>query len=407
MRPAILIACSALLCVDSAASLATPGFLVPAVQKFDFATGQWSSFTVGDPATQTSGVNISVGSLGNGSDALVTSSISPVVGTDAPTVTIFDTSFQQIGPTLSNFLPVSDAHRQSVRTDLQNGELIVGGGPGGGPHVQFFNYSPATNSFGTVGRPPYEPFNSYLGGVHVAIGDVDGDGSTESVVAAKKSYGGHVSLIKRGVDSTERLIDFNAYNPNVAPQSDISVEMGDLNGDGRDEILTFATDDVTNFKTLKAFSIVDTAGVGLVPVEVLSYSARQMGTVASAAGKASFSDLSPLGGPRVLLSANNGDGPVVSFVDISYNALTGYSFVETPVDLTALRTGDLADNWSNVGFTVGYSAQTFASPLPAGSGVAGALPTSGTLFLGPSIIPEPASLGVLMLAIAPLTRRRR
>lgn len=77
-------------------------------------------------------------------------------------------------------------------------EVITGAGPGGGPHVRAFLYDPEKVS-------PYEPksileempFPGFAGGVDVSAGDLDGDPHriAEIVVAAGPGGGPHVIVL--------------------------------------------------------------------------------------------------------------------------------------------------------------------------------------------------------------------
>ena len=109
-------------------------------------------------------------------------------------------------------------------------DIIVGAGPGAGPHVKVFDGSgQETASFFA-----YE--SGFRGGVTVAAGDVDRDGLAEIVTGM--GVGG-VPLVKtfRGTDGLE-LSRFMAYD--VRFRGGISIAVGDLDGDGFAEIITGA-----------------------------------------------------------------------------------------------------------------------------------------------------------------------
>jgi len=111
----------------------------------------------------------------------------------------------------------------------QNYYIITGAGPGGGPHVRVFD---------SVGLPKggFFAYNEdFRGGVNVAGGDVDGDGLDEIITGPGK-----------GVESEIKVFDlsgnlknsFVVYPPKFLGGANVAV--GDVDGDGQDEIITGA-----------------------------------------------------------------------------------------------------------------------------------------------------------------------
>jgi hypothetical protein len=113
--------------------------------------------------------------------------------------------------------------------------IVTGAGPGGGPDVEvttgdgarlagFFAYAPA-----------------FVGGVRVATGDLNCDGTSEIITGAGPGGGPHVEAFK--MDGTPFIAtgaasptSFFAYQPSLS--SGVAVAAGDINGDGCDEIIT-------------------------------------------------------------------------------------------------------------------------------------------------------------------------
>lgn len=113
-------------------------------------------------------------------------------------------------------------------------EIIAGAGVGGGPHVRIFT--------GTAGRLLHPGFFAYdprfRGGVQVAAGDLDGDGKAEIITGAGPGGGPHVRIFTRTGVSWGK--GFFAADPKS--RGGVRVAVTDIDGDGKSEISTFTTD---------------------------------------------------------------------------------------------------------------------------------------------------------------------
>ncbi len=110
-------------------------------------------------------------------------------------------------------------------------EIITGAGQGGGPQVRIFD-----KDYNLLGQ--FMAFSSTSrSGVNVATGDVDGDGKDEIIVGQGQGLEGWVKTINADLDAGEFVLigEWNAYG--TAPVG-AYVAAGDVNGDGRDEIIT-------------------------------------------------------------------------------------------------------------------------------------------------------------------------
>ena len=109
-------------------------------------------------------------------------------------------------------------------------ELVVGAGPGGGPHVRVIT----AEGNELTGFFAFSP--SFLGGVSVAAADFDGDGTADVAVGAGSGGGPHVRVF-RGTTWGE-LTGFFAYDPEFT--GGVSLAAADLTGDGVPELIAGA-----------------------------------------------------------------------------------------------------------------------------------------------------------------------
>jgi hypothetical protein len=139
--------------------------------------------------------------------------------------------------TETSFLAYDQAFTGGVHVALGdvNGDgipdIITGAGPGGGPHVKVFSGKDLSLLFSFFA---YDP--QFTGGVFVAAGDVNGDGRADIITGAGPGGGPHVKVFS-GADLSV-LASFFAYDP--AFPGGVFVAAGDVNGDGRADIITGA-----------------------------------------------------------------------------------------------------------------------------------------------------------------------
>jgi hypothetical protein len=107
-------------------------------------------------------------------------------------------------------------------------QVIIGPGPGGNPDVHLIEPG-GTRSFSV-----FYPW--YIGGVNVTLGDVNGDGTMDVIAAAGSLGGPHVRVFS-GTDLSE-LASFYAFEPSFV--GGVRVAAGDVNGDGRADIIVAA-----------------------------------------------------------------------------------------------------------------------------------------------------------------------
>lgn len=118
-------------------------------------------------------------------------------------------------------------------------DIVTGSGVGSAAHVKVFGGSTLFTAVGKVKAAPvamqsYLAFDaSYRGGISVAAGDVNGDGKADIIVGAQAGAPPHVKVFS-GANGAE-LQSFYAFAPSYT--GGVSVAAGDLTGDGKSEII--------------------------------------------------------------------------------------------------------------------------------------------------------------------------
>lgn len=175
------------------------------------------------------GIFVAAGDVnGDGFDDIVT-------GTDAgvgPHVKVFSGT---TGTELYSFFAYPAGFTGGVRVaagDINNdgrADIITGSGPGGGPHVKVFDGGSQAEI-----RSFFAYDVTFSGGVFVASGDVTGAGRINIITGTDSGTAPHVKVF----DGTSLAIihSFFAYTPGFL--GGVRVAASDMDGDGRDEILT-------------------------------------------------------------------------------------------------------------------------------------------------------------------------
>jgi hypothetical protein len=131
----------------------------------------------------------------------------------------------------------------AVGVTLSSHLLAVGTGPGAASSVNV--YDGATGAL-TASFFAFDPH--FLGGVHVAVGDVNGDGVPDVIVAAGAGGGPHVKVVDgtklKQIDNNGEILDsallasFMAYSPSFT--GGVNVAAGVFGGGDIDDVVTGA-----------------------------------------------------------------------------------------------------------------------------------------------------------------------
>jgi hypothetical protein len=111
--------------------------------------------------------------------------------------------------------------------DKKKNEYVVGAGAGGAPTVRIFNSDDTVRSWGFSAYA-----ENYTGGVNVASGDVDGDGVDEIITGTNPGSTTHVRVFKQDGTPIGGFFAYDGYYTGV------NVAAADLDNDGKAEIIT-------------------------------------------------------------------------------------------------------------------------------------------------------------------------
>lgn len=137
--------------------------------------------------------------------------------------------------TLNFYVQDKEGNKEPTRSEtykivylkLKGKAMVTGAGLGGGPHIRGFDkYGRLT----TTSFMAYHP--DFRGGVNVATGDINGDGKDEIIAGAGPGGGPHVRVFS----SKGKYLGWHAFPFHPAFRGGVNVAAGDVDSDGKAEI---------------------------------------------------------------------------------------------------------------------------------------------------------------------------
>jgi len=197
-------------------------------------------------------------------------------------------------------------------------DVIVGAGAGGGPNVKVYDGT----DFHLIAN--FMAFNTaFTGGVNVAAGDINGDGTDDIIVGAGAGGGPNVKVFSAAAGNPV-LADFMAFDPSFT--GGVSVAAGDVNGDGKADIAVGAG--AGGGPNVKVFS-----GVNLGPTPTLLQNFMAYDTSFSGGVNVALADLNGDGRADIITGAGQGGGPHVKVFSGVDGSVLG-SFLATSASTT-------------------------------------------------------------------------
>lgn len=282
---------------------------------------EMSRFT---PFGDTSGLSFAVGDMGSdGMDEIIVGSPPG----EEPMVRVLRTD----GSEIYEFSVYDSGMKQGVNVAVGDidgdgaNEIVTGTGPGALAHVLVLDSRGNQKAY-PGGFMAYD--NGFRGGVTVALGDIDGDNRDEIITGAGPGGGPHVRIWKG--DGSGMAGEFFAYGHDRF--EGINVAAGELDGDGKDEIVTALSG---NSAEIRIFW----SNLGLLKGVFPGIAGGFNGGL-----QVSVADTDGWGHEEIIVAPNGKGGPHVHVLDMSGNLKESFFAREEPYrDGTAVGAGRFGD----------------------------------------------------------------
>lgn len=174
-------------------------------------------------------------------------------------------------------------------------DIVTATGPGGGPRVRVFD-----GVDGSILRDFFAYESNFRGGVFVAVGDVNGDGKADIITGTEQGGGPRVTVFD--AVTNDRIRDFFAFDPNQ--RGGVRVAAADFNGDHKTDIVATA-----GRGTQTRVRVYDGSNLQILS-DFTPYDSKFTGGVFIAAGDVTGDHI-----PDVITAADVGGGPHVQVFD--------------------------------------------------------------------------------------------
>jgi hypothetical protein len=192
----------------------------------------------------------------------------------------------------------------------ENTKIAASAGFGGNPHVKTFDKNGMPTRFN---RFVFD--DKFRGGVSVALGDVDGDGKNEIITGAGRGGGPQVRIFK---ENGREIANFFTFAPSF--RGGINVATGDVDYDGKDEVVVSQASEGEAW--VKVYRI--NAARAIIG-EWIAYGRNIECGADVAAG-----DVDGDGQDEIITGAGKGGGPHVRVFEASGRPLSGHFFAFDP-----------------------------------------------------------------------------
>jgi hypothetical protein len=186
-------------------------------------------------------------------------------------------------------------------------DIVVAAGPGGGPRVRVFD-----GVTGQVVRDYFAYASNFAGGVWLAMGDFNNDGRSDIVTGAGDGGGAHIRIWDGATGNIFR--EFFSFDNTLG--SGTRVATGDMNGDGRVDLLT-----ATGAGSASQVAVYD--GVTFQQLSLYSPYGNFTGGVNIAAA-----DVDGDGRADIITGAGTGGGPRIRVANLGGNTIFDFFAAE-------------------------------------------------------------------------------